>query len=370
MKYEGKMDKRKRILHANLNNQGGAFSVAYEAQKELQKEYIFDYYSPDDFIKNDVYEHLLEMGSKCIGKVSTNNRFFKQFKVYTEFYNYLCSNKYDIVHIHSDTAWKMSVYYLAAKKAKVKRIIVHSHSSGIAGHHRFINYILHLIAKAVIKKAKYKCACSINAAKWMYSTTKNVRIIHNGIDIEKYKFNESKRKDIRGKNGLDGKIVIGSVSDYSYPKNPEFIYKLVKEFQDNKYAFLFVGDRKDECKLRTMIQKDRSIKNVTFVGTVTNVQDYLSAMDVFILPSRFEGLPMSALEAQVNGVYTLVSDKVTEDTKVSILFNRLKLDVDIWIDGIKALDLKYMRNKTGDYLEERVGSLNMARIIKQLYVIK
>ena len=99
------MNTKKRILQANLNNQGGAFSVAYEAQKELQDEYIFDYFFPDDFVENDVYDHLLSMESRCVGKLNCKNRFLKQYEIYKSFYRYLCENNYDTVHIHSDTAY-------------------------------------------------------------------------------------------------------------------------------------------------------------------------------------------------------------------------------------------------------------------------
>ena len=297
------MNTKKRILQANLNNQGGAFSVAYEAQKELQDEYIFDYYCPNDFVKNDIYKDLILRGSRCVGKLTCKSRFFKQYMVYKNFYKYLCDNDYDTVHIHSDTAWKISVYYLAAKKAGIKRIIVHSHSSGINGHYKRINYLLHLIAKPIIKSAKYRCACSKIAANWMFDTEKNVLVIRNGVDIEKFKYNQCAREKLREDMGINGKIVIGSVSDFSYQKNPEFIYKLVKEFQkDNKYIFLFVGNRSNGCELKKLIDADKSIENVIFGGAVTDVQDYLSAMDIFILPSRFEGLPMCALEAQVSGL--------------------------------------------------------------------
>ena len=149
------MDTRKRVLQANLNNQEGAFSVAYEAQKELQDEYIFDYFFPDRFVKNSIYEHLLSMGSKCVGEIESGNRFLKQVTVYKSFYKYLCENHYDIVHIHSDTAWKISVYYLAAKKAHIKKIVVHSHSSGINGHHHKINYLMHILTKPIVKSSKY-----------------------------------------------------------------------------------------------------------------------------------------------------------------------------------------------------------------------
>lgn len=363
------MDKRKRILQANLNNKGGAFSVAYEAQKELKNEYIFDYFFPDEFVKNDVYEHMISMGSKCVGQITEGNRFLKQYKVYKEFYKYLCENNYDTVHIHSDTAWKISVYYLAAKKADIKRIVVHSHSSGINGHYRKLNYFLHILTKPVIKSAKYKCACSDVAAKWMFDTTDNVSIVRNGVDIKKYKFNDISRENIRKKLNIDKKVIIGNVSDFSYPKNPEFIFELIKKFKNNNnYVFLLLGNRPEGCKLKEFVENDSTIKNVIFVGTVTNVQDYLSAMDIFILPSRFEGLPMCALEAQVNGLYTMVSDKVTQETKCSNNFCRLELKASVWKKHIENMDLSYNRNDIKSYLiEEKASSSNMADEFRKIY---
>lgn len=363
------MNTRKRVLQANLNNQGGAFSVAYEAQKELQNEYIFDYFFPDDFVKNDVYDHLLSMGSRCVGKLNCKSRFLKQYEIYKSFYKYLCDNDYDIVHIHSDTAWKISVYYLAAKKARIRRIVVHSHSSGINGHYKSINYFLHLISKPIIKKAKYKCACSKIAAEWMFDTSENVSIIRNGVDIKKFKFKSFEKENLRKELNIENKIVIGSVSDFSQQKNPDFIYQLVKSFQnDNKYIFLFVGNRKSGCDLKKLIDDDSSINNVIFAGAVTNVQDYLSAMDIFILPSRFEGLPMCALEAQVNGLYTIVSDKVTAETKCSRYFDRLNLDVDLWKQKIYELNLMNDRNDMKYFLDsEKASSTSMADKFKKIY---
>lgn len=363
------MDTRKRVLQANLNNQGGAFSVAYESQKKLQNEYIFDYYFPDKFIKNTVYDHLIAMGSRCIGELKSKNRFLKQYNVYKEFYNYLNSDSYDIVHIHSDTAWKACIYYLAAKRAKVRKIIVHSHSSGINGHYRYINYLLHIITKLLIKTAKYKCACSIPAAKWMFGIGDNVLIIRNGVDIEKFKFNKESRERIKKTFGITDKTVIGSVSDFSFPKYPEFIYELVKVFKNNpKYVFLFAGNRETGCDLKSIIEKDNGIKNVIFAGAVSNVEDYLSAMDIFILPSRFEGLPMCAIEAQVNGLYTIISDKVTKETKCSKYFSVLPLNVTTWRNKIESLLFTYDRNNRNEFLDiEKAESSKMADKFKTLY---
>lgn len=364
------MDTKKHILQANLNNQGGAFSVAYEVQKILKNEYIFDYFSPSKFVKNDVYQHLLRMQSQCNGEIKTNDIFLKQYIVYKKFYKYLCENQYDIVHIHADTAWKISIYYLAARKANVKQIVVHSHSSGINGHYRGVNYLLHVLTKPILKSAKYKCACSDVAAQWMFDTTENVTVIRNGVDIPKFRFNSIARENVREKLKIIEKTVIGSVSDFSYQKNPEFIFELVKEFKNNnKYLFLFVGNRQEKCPLKELVDIDESIKNVIFAGAVTNVQDYLSAMDIFILPSRFEGLPMCALEAQVSGLYTMISNKVSDETKCSIQFDRLKLDVSEWKQKIEEIDLNYDRNDRKSYLnEEKVSSATMATNFRRIYI--
>lgn len=360
---------KKYILQANLNNQGGAFSVAYEAQKELKGEYVFDYYSPNKPIKNDVYKQVLSIGGKFVGALNSNDHLLKQYIIYKEFYKYLCENNYEIVHIHADTAWKISVYYLAAKKAKVKKIVVHSHSSGINGHYQCVNYLLHLLAKPIIKKADIKCACSDIAAKWMFDTTDNVTIIRNGVDINKFTFNQEARDKIRKELNIEDKIVIGSVSDFSPQKNPRYIYDLVKAFKDNpKYTFLFVGNRQDKCDLKELIDRDTSIRNVIFAGAVTNVQDYLSAMDIFVLPSKFEGLPMCALEAQVNGLHTIISNKVTSETKCSSRFEILPLDVETWKQSILNVDLSYDRNNQKEFLDiNKASSANMADEFRKIY---
>ena len=191
------MDNRKKILQVNISNQGGAFSLIYQAQTELQDKFVFDYFSSNEFLHNEVYQDLLAMGSKCIGGVKCRSRFFKQYKIYKTLNTYLKNESYDFVHIHADTSWKLAVFFLAARNAGIDNIIVHSHSSGVAGHFRVINYLLHVLMRPVIKKAKYKCACSKVAARWMYSTEKDVLYIQNGVDIQKYKYNTYRRKEIR-----------------------------------------------------------------------------------------------------------------------------------------------------------------------------
>lgn len=362
------MNKRKKILHANLNNQGGAFSLIYQAQIELQDKYVFDYFSANEYVNNEIYENLLEMGSKCVGGINCGSRLLKQYKIYKALKEYLLKNQYDYVHIHADTAWKMSIYFFACKSAKVKNIVVHSHSSGVAGHFRIINYLLHLVMRPIVKSAKYKCACSKVAADWMYKTEEGVLFIQNGVDVNKYKFNSNDRKRIRKQYGVeDEQVIIGTVGDFSYPKNPNFIKRIITKLDGEQYRFLLVGDGAGKQKLEREIIQGNCQDKVIFTGAIPSTEAYLSAMDVFILPSRFEGLPICALESQINGVYTIVSENVTPETKCSKYFERIELNVQKWVEYIRGLELSYDRDRQETYLVSM--KMNIKETARQLDIL-
>lgn len=364
------MKNKQCILHANINNQGGAFTLVYQAQTKLQEKYIFDYFSSNEFVENDTYRELQKMGSKCIGGINGKCRLLKPYRIYKKFKNYLRDNPYKVVHIHADTAWKISIFYFAAQSAGIEKIIVHSHSSGINGHFRLINYILHFFMRPLIKKAKYKCACSKVAAKWMYGTDKNIIYIQNGVDVDKYRYNSSSRENIRQLYGIKNtQIAIGTAGDFSYSKNPEFIYNLIAKFKkDKRYVFILVGNGSGKNKLENKIKKWGLHRQIIFTGMVTNVEAYLSAMDIFILPSRFEGLPMCALEAQVSGLHTFVSDNVTPECECSKHFTSLQLDIEQWATMIHKVDVNYDRNDQSKYLlTERMKITETAKQFEELY---
>lgn len=362
------MCNRKRILQANINNQGGAFSLMFQIQKRLSSEVVFDYFSPNSFIQNSTYEEIKKLGSRCIDDKIKGNKIIKQFNIYNEFNHFLANNYYEIVHIHADTAWKIAAYLLAAKKAHVNKIIVHSHSSGINGHYRFLNFLLHLVMRPyVIRLSNHKCACSNQAARWMFCTEKNVLLIKNGVDINKYRFNKSNREKIRKRYKLNNIKIIGTVSDYSWAKNPQFLFRLIKKLNNNSmYKFLLIGDGKGRQLLEEKLVKNNLHKNVIFTGMVTNTEEYLSAMDIFILPSRFEGLPISALEAQINGLYTIVSNKITREVQCSDNYQALSLNLKTWIRVITHLDLNYSRSNCEEY-ENKGNILNAEQQLRKVY---
>ena len=337
------------VLQVNLKNRGGAFSIIYEASKKLYPDIIFDYFSDAEFDKNDIWENLIDNQSVIYDKEVKANRFIKQIKLYHELREVLHKEKYTIVHIHTDTAWKALLYVKASKKEGVRNIIVHSHSSGINGHFRCLNLYLHRIAKhSVSKLTTNQCACGRKAAEWMFTSPDDVKIIRNGVNEKKFRFDAVIRKNIRKKYRLcDDSIIIGVIGDYSYAKNPEFIAKLAQKLllSSGNYYFLLIGEGNGKSLIERVNRE-----HIIDAGQVTNVNEYLSAIDIFILPSRFEGLPMSAIEAQATGCYTLVSSNVTPETKCSIHYKDLPLDIDKWVDEIRNINFEYNRENQSKYL--------------------
>ena len=359
------------ILQVNINNRGGAFSLMYQAARELYPDFVFDFYSADLFFQDSAYSELLEKGSRIYSANISKGRFLKQLLLYRDFLNCLRKNNYRVVHIHTDTAWKGYLYARAARKAQTKRVIVHSHSSGINGHYRGINHLLHLAVKnGICKAADIKCACSEKAAKWMFHDGTTVNYIQNGIDLEKYKFNEEMRKKIRNDLGIGSEtVVIGTAGDFSYAKNPEFTGELINELSQNKkYAFLLIGTGSGKKKLRAFFTGNTLPENVFDIPQVTNMEDYLSAMDIFVLPSRFEGLPISALEAQASGCYTIVSGNVSSETRYSSCYASLPLDIKKWMEKIQNVELNLNRKKQDSYLNiAGVSIKNAARQLRRIY---
>lgn len=332
----------KRILQVNINNEGGAFSLVYQIQKKISKEkYAFDYFTMGEFNHNVIYDDLLKQGSYIYESGLRSNRMIGHLFLPALFYRFVSNNEYSIIHIHSDSAWKALMYALPAQKAGVKNIIIHSHSTGINGKMKLLKRFLHEITKQSLKKNSSSfVACSTEAAEWMFGKDiENVKIIKNGVDLTKFKTDKSIRNSIRKSlcyNPDD--IVIGTIGDFSETKNPKLlidIYETILKI-NKKSKLLFVGDGNNKDSVKKLVFKKNLQNSVRFMGKIENVQEVLNAMDAFVLPSIFEGLPVSAVEAQATGVPTFLSPNITREAGIEGLswYNQDYWNVDQWANLI------------------------------------
>lgn len=235
---------------------------------------------------------------------------------------------YDILHtISACDPFILSM----AKKYGIKRIILHSHTALSDGSMR--NKFLALYG--CIEKKLYvdwAFACSELAAKWMFGgmtfKDKPVFIIRNAIDCERYVFNEEIRRTMRNQLGLNRKTVIGHIGRLTYPKNQFFLLDIFRSFKNlcANAVLMVVGDGPDDSKLREHAKRLGITNSVLFLGVRSDIPELLQAMDLFLLPSRYEGLPVTEIEAQAAGLPCLVSDKITKESEVTDLVCRLSIE--------------------------------------------
>ena len=239
-------------------------------------------------------------------------------------------HEYKIIHSH--TSSKSVIPLAIAKNCGVPVRIAHSHNSqsesGIRGLIRnFLMPFLKITANAYF-------ACGWQAADWLYGKgfTKNgrVQVIRNVIDAQKFRFSQTSRMNIRKKLGFeDASFVVGHVARFCQEKNHRFSIDILKELVNivpNSYLLL-VGDGPLRKDLEDYAKESGVDSRVRFAGVVSNVHDYEQAMDAFILPSFYEGLPLSIIEAQVSGLPCFTTKgSVSDECSVTNLVTYLPLE--------------------------------------------
>ena len=289
------------------------------------------------------------------------------------FNTFFSRHKYDVVHIHSGSISALAYIAFSAKINGVKRIIVHSHSTGNAG---WKHSMVRILASPILEKsATDYLACSVSAGKWKFSNKicrNKLKIIKNGIDVNKFRYNSIKRKLIRGELGISNDtMLLEHVGRFSTEKNQLFLIDILNELskkQDN-YKLLLIGSVDDESLIKNKIKYLGLQKKVILLGNVSNVCDYMQAMDIFLFPSLFEGLGIVAIEAQSSGLPVIASENVPEDICITQLVSRLSLDnLDKWVQKIENIDVSNRIDVTPDIVNSGYDIIDTAKVIRETYI--
>lgn len=222
-------------------------------------------------------------------------------------------NQYKIVHRNCDAAI-MLLDILAAKLGGARYVIAHAHST--QNEHSFI----HKVCKPFLRKVvKYRYACSDAAGKWMYGKA-SFEIIPNGIDCKQFDFQQNIRDKIRTQFLIpENTIVMGNVAVFKEVKNLSFLIDVFAEIhkRNDNTMLLLVGDGEERSSLENKVRELQLEHCIKFLGTRSNVNEIFMAMDIFILPSFYEGLPLTMVEAQTSGLKCYISDRVPDDAIIN-----------------------------------------------------
>lgn len=352
-------NKTVRVLEVNINDigQGGAWSFIKNAinAKENNKSgnIIFDFFSLEPFENQNNIEFVENVGGKIIVSY-TPNKIWRQIKTYFDLKLVLQETKYDIVHIHSDVSFKMFLEGFAARTVGVTHIILHSHCAGIDRGHRITKRIAHCLCKPFLGYLGTEFfACSKKAGKWMYTknVNKKVRIINNAVDCKAFSYNEKVRAECREEFEISkSEILIGHVGRFMFQKNHEYLIKIFHELYKKKgnVKLLLIGEGELEGSTREQVHKLGLDNVVIFAGVRKDINRCMQAMDLFLLPSKFEGLPVVGIEAQASGLPCLLSNKITKETNLFGLveFMPLSDSPEKWSNKITEMIKKSDRRNT------------------------
>ena len=247
-------------------------------------------------------------------------------------------NKYDVVHSH--TQFNTGINLWVAKKHGVPVRIAHSHTTA---HENAVSkkQLIYekLMRRLILKYATVRCSCGVDAGKWMYGVKPFV-VIPNGIDTELFSYDEAKRSAIRKQYDIaDDAFLIGHSGTISKLKNQAFLIQLLPEIRKIKsnaeLMLIGTGSEEEKKHLIQLASENRVTDYVHIVGAVLNVNEHLSAFDVFAFPSLREGTPLALIEAQANGLPCIISDTIPQDAVITELVTRLPLsDKELWIRSI------------------------------------
>lgn len=234
--------------------------------------------------------------------------------------------EYKIVHVHQDCL--SGVILKVAEKNGVPIRIAHSHSSS---QDKNLKYLIKLWYKRWIPKyATQLLACGKEAGDWMFDG-QPYQVLNNAIDAKKYKYDLKIREKMRQQLQISGDTkVIGHVGRFSEPKNHSFlidIFQCIHEENKNT-KLLLVGDGELYNQIQEKVKKYGLEEAVIFTGVRTDVTDLMQAMDVFLFPSLYEGLPLTLIEAQAAGLPCIISDKVPIECAITNLVQQVSLNSD------------------------------------------
>lgn len=311
----------------------------------------FDLYFAGKLVEDELFQQLKNYNvGVIVGGLSVNSGKWKK-KYISDVICLMKENTYDCVHVNSGMPWFNAMGILIAKKHRIHYRISHSHSFHLPEksmmkriYKKFLVFVINFLST-------HKLACSMEAAIWMYGENgaNNSVILNNGIEIEKYRFNLDRRIQMRNDYKITDEPVILHVGAFNNAKNQAFLLKMLSEIlciRKNTKLFL-VGTGDNESKIKSEAEELGISESVVFVGASNRINEYMQMADMFVLPSKYEGLGLVNIEAQAAGLKCIVSDVVPRMVAVTDLVHFLSLEkgAKYWanychmeLDGYSRLD--------------------------------
>lgn len=368
-----------KVLHIGADNvgYGGRSVIAFNLTQSMDEKVVIN----DFLVFHEVEDKYVKALKRKKGKYVTiliNNKKIKLFNEIERTYQ-LCSeikkNKYDIIHIHADDAYEAIKSVWIAKLAGIKYFVIHAHTTGSNEKYTFLKRVLIKFCQSQITRYKVcQLACSIEAARYLFGkrNKKEIHIIKNGINTQLFYYDTIVRQNTRKKLGYKKEqVVIGNIGRFVPSKNHIFlldIFEKVLEFIPSA-RLLLIGNGNLKNMIEDIAKEKGIYQFIDFLGNRADVPQLLQAMDIFVLPSFFEGFGIVNLEAQCSGLPCIVSDKIPKSVYITDMITFLPLGetAELWANAI--CNAAYQENRR-DYRNEIISAgfdINESALVLQNY---
>lgn len=355
-----------RVLHiVTTMNRGGLETMIMNYYRNIDRSEIQFDFLVHRYEKSDYDEEIEELGGR-IYHIQPLNPFSMSYRKAMD--RFFREHHYSIVHCHLDCMSSVPLKY--AKKNGIPVRIAHSHSSN---QDKNLKYIVKNIYKRDIKnEATHLFACGYEAGRWMFNTD-DFTVMNNAIDTRKFLFDRNSGEKMRKKLNLEDKFIIGHVGRFNEPKNHKFIIEILYEMVkiNRNVHLLLVGSGNLERSIREMVNNLSLNDYVTFYGPSDKVNELLQAVDVFLFPSLYEGLPVTMVEAQASGLKCFISDRVPQECIISDNVEMVGLDKDarIWAEKISVYSEGYdRRNMLNDITDHHFDIQENSKWLEEFYI--
>ena len=313
-------------------------------------------------VKPSIRKQIEDCGCKVI---EFPNRRTETVRYFFSLAWFIKKNSIQVIHAHGNSG-TLAIEMLAAWIGGCRKRIAHSHNTKCdqVKADKILRPLFNLFYTDGL-------ACGKAAGEWLFGK-REFTILPNGRNIEQFKFNLNKRIVFREMLGINDEIAIGHVGGFVEQKNHKFLVEIFRNLRDiepNVKLFM-IGDG----PLKKQIEKQCEGLNVVFTGAIDNVSDYINAMDGMLLPSFFEGLPLVAIEWQINGLPCLLSNTITEECKISerVSYMSLVCTARLWAEVLLKMVKSNNReiNSQGAYQaveRSKFNIKNSAKRLEQIY---
>lgn len=296
------------VVNTVTYRRNGITGVIFNLYRHIDRSKIqMDFVATDHDTEPWAKDYIAENGSKL----------FQFNKSYSHIWDYIvklakCAKDYDVVHVHGNSS-SMVFELLAAKIADVDKRIAHSHNTTCSSPK--LDKMLRPLFYAM---CNCRLACGEAAGTWLFGN-RDFLVINNGIDTEAYQYRDEIRVKEREKLGLSDEFVIGHVGRLNEQKNQSYLLKIISELkkENSRIKLILIGDGAFEQQLKKEATELGVSNEVVFTGAVNNVNELINAVDVIVMPSLYEGLPLTLVEEQANGLTCIVSDVITKEADLS-----------------------------------------------------